>query len=138
MVGIQGGAWLADRSLMKTLGCVLTFNILVFAVFALTAQHAIVRGLLVFFIGCWSAVAPGVQTRLMDVAGHAQTLAAASMHSAFNLANALGAWLGGLAISAGYGYASTGWVGAVLGLAGLAVFAVSYWLERRPQSLVRS
>jgi MFS transporter, DHA1 family, inner membrane transport protein len=55
------------------------------------------------------------------------------MHSAFNLANALGAWLGGLAIAAGYGYASTGWVGAVLGLAGLAVFAVSYWLERRQQ-----
>ena len=133
MVGIQGGAWLADRSLMKTLGCVLTFNILVFAVFALTAQHAVVLCLMVFFIGCGSAVAPGVQTRLMDVAGHAQTLAAASMHSAFNLANALGAWLGGLAIAAGYGYASTGWVGAVLGLAGLAVFAISCWLERRQQ-----
>jgi DHA1 family inner membrane transport protein len=133
MVGIQGGAWLADRSLMKTLGCVLSFNVLVFAVFALTAQHAVVLCLMVFFIGCGSAVAPGVQTRLMDVAGNAQTLAAASMHSAFNLANALGAWLGGLAIAAGYGYASTGWVGAVLGLAGLAVFAVSYWLERRQQ-----
>jgi MFS transporter, DHA1 family, inner membrane transport protein len=133
MVGIQGGAWLADRSLMKTLGCVLSFNVLVFAVFALTAQHAVVLCLMVFFIGCGSAVAPGVQTRLMDVAGNAQTLAAASMHSAFNLANALGAWLGGLAIAAGYGHASTGWVGAVLGLAGLAVFAVSYWLERRQQ-----
>ena len=131
IVGIQGGAWLADRALMKTLGGVLSFNVLVFVIFALTAQYAVVLCLLVFLIGCGSAVAPAVQTRLMDVAGNAQTLAAASMHSAFNLANALGAWLGGLAIAAGYGYASTGWVGAVLGLAGLAVFAVSYWMEQR-------
>jgi DHA1 family inner membrane transport protein len=59
----------------------------------------------------------------MDVAGDAQTLAAALNHSAFNVANALGAWLGGVAISAGLGWTSTGWVGALLALAGLAVFA---------------
>jgi DHA1 family inner membrane transport protein len=44
-----------------------------------------------------------LQIQLMDVAGEAQTLAAALNHSAFNLANALGAWLGGVAISAGLG-----------------------------------
>jgi MFS transporter, DHA1 family, inner membrane transport protein len=131
MAGMQVGAWLADHWLMKTLGGVLSFNVLVFAAFALTAHHAVALCLMVFFIGCGAALAPAVQTRLMDVAGHAQTLAAASMHSAFNLANALGAWLGGLAIAAGYGYASTGWVGVVLGLAGLSVFALSCWVERR-------
>jgi MFS transporter, DHA1 family, inner membrane transport protein len=131
MAGMQVGAWLADHWLMKTLGGVLSFNVLVFAAFALTAHHAVALCLMVFFIGCGAALAPAVQTRLMDVAGHAQTLAAASMHSAFNLANALGAWLGGLAIAAGYGYASTGWVGVVLGFAGLSVFALSCWVERR-------
>jgi DHA1 family inner membrane transport protein len=67
----------------------------------------------------------------MDVAGDAQTLAATSMHAAFNIANAAGAWLGGLAIAAGWGFASTGWVGAALGVVGLAVFSVSWALERR-------
>jgi len=69
------------------------------------------------------AIGPALQIRLMDVAGDAQTLAAALNHSAFNMANALGAWLGGLAISAGLGWTSTGWVGAMLGMAGLGIFA---------------
>jgi DHA1 family inner membrane transport protein len=87
--------------------------------------------LCVCFIGTGVALAPAVQTRLMDIAGDAQTLAAASMHSAFNIANAAGAWLGGLAISAGYGYASTGWVGAAMGLVGLTIFGISCWMEQR-------
>jgi MFS transporter, DHA1 family, inner membrane transport protein len=66
-----------------------------------------------------------MQTRLMDVAGDAQALAAALNHSAFNVANALGPWLGGIAIAAGYGWTSTGWVGCGLALAGLAIWAVS-------------
>jgi DHA1 family inner membrane transport protein len=59
------------------------------------------------------------------VAGDAQTLAAALNHSAFNVANALGAWLGGLAISAGLGWTSTGWVGAMLAVAGMLIFGWS-------------
>ena len=58
----------------------------------------------------------------MDVAADAQTLAAASNHSAFNVANALGPWLGGLAISAGLGWTSTGYIGAATGAVGLLVF----------------
>jgi DHA1 family inner membrane transport protein len=64
------------------------------------------------------------------VAAEGQTLAAASMHSAFNIANALGAWLGGLVIALGYGYAATGYVGAALSFLGLFVFAASVLLER--------
>jgi DHA1 family inner membrane transport protein len=75
ITGMTFGSWLADRSLMKTLGGVLSFNVLVFATFALTAHHAVALCLMVFFIGCGAALAPAVQTRLMDVAGHAQTLA---------------------------------------------------------------
>jgi DHA1 family inner membrane transport protein len=67
----------------------------------------------------------------MDVAEDAQTLAASLNHSAFNIANALGAWLGGLAIAGGLGWASTGWVGALLAGAGLIIFAVSLADEAR-------
>ena len=77
---------------------------------------------------------PALQIRLMDVAGDAQTLAAALNHSAFNAANALGAWLGGVAIAAGGGWTSTGWVGALLGLGGLAVFTAALASERRTRA----
>ncbi|MCE7029578.1 MFS transporter [Jiella sp. CBK1P-4] len=130
IVGNLLGSWLADRALLTTIGGMLAFNIMVLVVFALTAQYPVSLCVCVFFIGSGVALAPAVQTRLMDVAGDAQTMAAASMHSAFNIANAAGAWLGGLAISAGYGYASTGWVGAALGVAGLAVFLLSCATEQ--------
>ena len=67
----------------------------------------------------------------MDVASDAQRLAAALNHSAFNVANALGAWLGGVTIAAGYGWTSTGWVSALLSVAGLLVFGLSLAVERR-------
>ncbi|MNM74718.1 MFS transport protein AraJ [compost metagenome] len=76
-------------------------------------------------IGTGVALGPALQIRLMDVAGDAQTLAAALNHSAFNLANALGAWLGGVTIAAGLGWTSTGWVGLLLALGGLLVFGWS-------------
>ncbi|MNL59194.1 MFS transport protein AraJ [compost metagenome] len=84
----------------------------------------------VLFIGGGFAVVPGVQTRLMDVSGEAQTLAAALSHSAFNLANALGAWLGGWSIASGYGWTSTGLVGAVMGVAGFGIFLASVFVDR--------
>ncbi len=69
-----------------------------------------------------SPLALPLQTRLMDAAaGTLQTLAAASNHWAFNIANALGAWLGGLVIARGYGLPATGYVGAVLSFLGMFV-----------------
>ena len=85
----------------------------------------------VFAIGFGGALGTVLQTRLMDVAGDAQTLAAALNHSAFNTANALGPLLGGMAIAAGYGWTSTGWVGAALALGGLAIWSVSLLTSRR-------
>ena len=67
----------------------------------------------------------------MDVAEDAQTLAAALNHSAFNCANALGPWLGGLAIAAGLGWTSTGWVGCGLALGGFLLWLVATWDARR-------
>lgn len=130
-VGNLVGSKLADINLMGTIGGMLVFNIVVMTLFSLTATSAWMLCTSVFLIGCTFAAGPAIQTRLMDVASDGQTLAAASMHSAFNIANALGAWLGGLAIAFGYGYASTGYVGAFLSFIGLFVFAASVLLERR-------
>ncbi|WP_454848796.1 MFS transporter [Rhizobium binxianense] len=129
------GSWLADKSIMGTIGGSLIFNIAVLTTFSLTAANPYMLGLCVFLIGCGFAAGPAIQTRLMDVAADAQTLAAASNHSAFNIANALGAWLGGLVIAWGYGFAATGYVGALLSFLGLFVFAASLRLERRNRSL---
>jgi MFS transporter, DHA1 family, inner membrane transport protein len=101
------------------------------SVLSLTAENPYMLSICVFLVGCSVAIGPALQTRLMDVAADAQTLAAALNHSAFNIANALGAWLGGLAISMGYGFASTGWVGAILAVGGLVVLGVSMASERR-------
>src|SRR5206468_11075730 len=79
----------------------------------------------VFAIGLGGALGPILQTRLMDVAGKAQTLAAALNHSAFNFANALGPWLGGVAIAHGLGLPSTGLVGTGLALSGFTIWAVA-------------
>mgnify|MGYP003111115105 FL=1 len=55
-------------------------------------------------------------------------------HAAFNGANALGAWLAGLVISAGFSWSSTGLVGTGLALCGLVIFAWGRWLEKRAEA----
>lgn len=124
------GSRIADISLMGTIGGMLVFNMAIMALFGLTAANPFMLCFCVFLVGCTFAAGPAIQTRLMDVAAEGQALAAASMHSAFNMANALGAWLGGLAITFGFGYASTGYVGAILAGFGLVVFAVSWRMEK--------
>jgi len=86
---------------------------------------------LVFLIGMSGALSIPLQSRLMDVAGEAQTLAAALNHSAFNTANAIGPALAAAAISAGYGFQSSGYVGALLSVCGIVVFAVTVADARR-------
>jgi DHA1 family inner membrane transport protein len=125
------GAWLADRALTRTIGGLLIWNAVVLGLFSITAGHARLITIVVLLVGTGVAIVPALQIRLMDVAQDAQTLAAALNHSAFNIANALGAWLGGLAIAGGLGWASTGWVGALLALGGLLIFGVSLATDAR-------
>ena len=77
-----------------------------------------------------SVLVVNLQLRLMDVAGDAQTLGAAMNHASLNVANALGAWLGGIVIAAGYGYRAPALVGVALSVAGLLVILVSARLQR--------
>lgn len=58
-------------------------------------------------------------------------MAAVMNHSAFNLSNANGAWTGGFAIAAGYGWPSTGLVGASLAALGFVMMALSVSVGRR-------
>ncbi|GAD24256.1 MFS transporter [Acidovorax sp. MR-S7] len=125
------GSRMADKALMPTVGKLLAWSIVVMVLFVPAAHHPLAAAMATFALGTLVAIGPALQIRLMDVAGDAQTLAAALNHSAFNAANALGAWLGGLAIAAGLGWTSTAWVGALLGLGGLGMFAWALASERR-------
>lgn len=88
-----------------------------------------------FLLGLGSGMVVPLQTRLMDVAGKAQSMAAAMNHAAFNAANALGPWLAGLALSAGWGWRSSGYVGVVLCFAGILVLGVAWWQANRSESM---
>ncbi len=120
----------ADRALMPTAGALLLWSAAALALYPLAAGNRATMMLDVFAIGLGGALGTVLQTRLMDVAGDAQALAAALNHSAFNTANAIGPWLGGLAIAAGFGWTSTGLVGCGLALGGFAIWAVALIAER--------
>lgn len=132
------GAKLADRALMPTIAGALIWNVVAMGLFPWTAHHAGLALVNVLLIGHGVALVPALQIRLMDVAEDAQTLAAALNHSAFNVANALGAWLGGLAISSGLGWTATGWVGAGLAVVGLTIFAGSVAAAHRSRRARRT
>jgi MFS transporter, DHA1 family, inner membrane transport protein len=121
----------ADRALMPTAGALLLWSAAVLALYPWAASNIVTISLDVLLIGMGAALAIVLQTRLMDVSGRAQALPAALNHSAFNTANALGPWLGGMSIAAGYGWTSTGWVGCLLALAGFAIWGVSMLVERQ-------
>ena len=79
-----------------------------------------------------SVMALGLMMRLIDAAEHAETIGAALSHGSLNIGNALGAWVGGATIAAGYGYRSPLAVGVVMSLAGVGVLAVGFALDRSP------
>lgn len=130
-VGTLVCAWAADRAQMPAIGGVLLWSAAALALYPIATGSLWTLMPVVFLIGCGGGLGAVLQTRLMDVAGDAQTLAAAMNHSAFNFANALGPWLGGLAIAAGYGWTSTGYVGAALALGGFAIWIVAALDVRR-------
>lgn len=128
------GGELADRSRIWTIFGMLIWNAVALASFAYTSANEWTATLNLFAMGLGIAVVPAVQTRLMDVAGDAQTVAAALNHSAFNIANALGAWAGGLVVALGYGLEATGWTGALLASGGIVLLGISVAVERRSLS----
>jgi DHA1 family inner membrane transport protein len=113
----------------------LVWSIVVLLVFPFAAKSPWTVLPAVLAVGTMGALATVLQAHLMDVAREAQTLAAASNHSAFNFANALGPWLGGMAITAGFGWTSTGVVGAATAVGGLLIYAWARADQRRSEAL---
>jgi MFS transporter, DHA1 family, inner membrane transport protein len=132
VVGNLVGGKLADTSVVRALYLSMGALAAVLAVFVLASHNPWTSLLVLFGIGAaGSAVAPALQTRLMDVAHGAQTLAAALNHSALNIGNATGAWVGGVVIAAGFGYTAPAAAGALLAIAGLVVLTMSVLVQRR-------
>jgi DHA1 family inner membrane transport protein len=125
------GGHLADLNLKKWLLIGLLAMAVASALLALTAGWIVTLAAFaaaIAFVG--SALSPAIQTRLMDVAGDNQSIAAAMNHSSLNIGNSLGAFLGGAVIAFGWGFTAPAWVGAVLALAGLAVAIASFRVEK--------
>ena len=138
-LGMVVGTWLAgimaDWSIFRSLiigGVGMAATMLAFWV---TAPHGWAALPVVFLITTLGSVlVVNLQLRLMDVAGDAQTLGAAMNHASLNIANALGAWLGGLVIAAGWGLRAPALVGFALSLAGVAILLR---LGRAPRARAR-
>ena len=136
-VGMVFGNWVAGLAVDWSLKKALLLSPVALAVTLLLSWLLMPRGYaalpaLFLITTTGSVLALGLMIRLIDVAEHAETLGAALSHGSLNIGNALGAWLGGLTIAAGYGYRSPLVVGAGLSLAGFAVLAVAFSLDRTP------
>ncbi|UOM35787.1 MFS transporter [Acuticoccus sp. I52.16.1] len=131
-VGALAAGWAADRN--QTLAAF----VIMFGTLAAMALYPAASGslptylMVIFVVGATGGLSTVLQTRLMDVAGDAQQLAAALNHSAFNMANALGPFAAATALTMGYGFAdASGIVGVGLSVAGILVFTVTVLDARR-------
>ena len=131
-VGNLLGGKAADRKLMPSLYVILAALSVVLLVFVFTAHAQLPAAITIALFGAagFATVAP-LQARVMQKAEGAPALASAANIAAFNLGNALGAWLGGQAIEGGLGYTAPNWIGALLAASGLAVAILSGLLDRK-------
>ncbi|MET7966587.1 MFS transporter [Micromonospora sp. NPDC005305] len=130
--GNLAGGRAADVSLSRTLVTVLAVLTLVLVGFALTATSPALTVVALVLMGAFGfATVPPLQMRIMRYARRAPTLASGANIAAFNVGNALGAWLGGLTIDAGLGFTAPIWAGAGLTLLGLGVLLVAERRARR-------
>ncbi|GHB79119.1 MFS transporter [Streptomyces umbrinus] len=132
VVGNLVGGRAADHDRDRALVLALLGLAVTLAVFGLLAANATASVILVFLMGLFGfASVPGMITRVTDFA-HGAALAASANVSASNIGNALGAWLGGLAITAGLGYTAPLYVGAGIVLISVIVMAVAARQAKSP------
>lgn len=129
------GGRFADRALMPMLFVSLGALAVALAVFTATAHNKVLAAITLMLIGALGfSTVPPLQKRVLDQASAAPTLASAANIGAFNLGNALAAWLGGMTISAGLGYTAPNWVGALLSGSALLLAVLSAVLDRRTRA----
>ncbi|PLA35101.1 MFS transporter [Corynebacterium amycolatum] len=135
VVGTYIGGWLSDRIGEWGIMVALVLMVIMLSAFYFTSQNAVLGTINFLLIGLLGSVlVPNLQTRLMDVAGRAQTLAAALNQAALNMANAFGAALGGWVISSGYGYRAPALGGATLAMLAIFIALPTIVLYRRSQA----
>lgn len=133
IVGNLVGGRLADRWPVPALVGTLLALAAVLGVMGLVLHHPIAMPLFVGLLGvaAFATVAP-LQLRVLRKAeGAGQNLASSFNIAFFNLGNAFGAWLGGVAIERGPGLAALPWIAAVVTLSGLAVALLALRLDAR-------
>jgi DHA1 family inner membrane transport protein len=131
------GGRLADHSLRGTLFGGLVSVAAVLALFPLLMHARWSAALAVALLGAAAFITGSpLQLMVMEKASAAPSLASSANQAAFNLANAGGAWIGGVALAAGFGVTSPSLAGAMLAVLGLGVAGVAYGVDRRrvPQS----
>jgi MFS transporter, DHA1 family, inner membrane transport protein len=139
-LGMVAGTWLAgelaDWSVFRSLFAGAVGMGLLLLLYAAVAPFGWWLLPMPFLIAVGTSVlAINLQLRLMGVAGDAEILGAAANHASLNIANALGAWLGGLVVAAGLGYQAPAVMGAGLTVAGLVFLSASLGLHRRHVAL---
>ncbi|MDV2986776.1 UNVERIFIED_CONTAM: MFS transporter [Methylobacteriaceae bacterium AG10] len=132
-VGNLAGGWLADRSLMRTVLGSFMGLIAVLVAFALVAPFAgPALAVLVLWSGLAFALVSPLQVWVLEAASDAPNLASTLNQGAFNLGNALGAWLGGTALTLGAGYSELPALAAAVSLLGLGLAATAVARPLRP------
>ncbi|MFI0453602.1 MFS transporter [Actinomadura sp. 6N118] len=135
LVGGPIGGRFADRALMPSVYVLLGALIGLSTLLLVTAHNRIAAAVTLTLFGVVaSAMIPPLQTRVLDKAVGAEAMGSAANVAAFNLGNAVGPFLAGLAIDAGLGLTSPLWVGALIGAAGLGVALISGAVDRTPGS----
>lgn len=133
-IGNMLGGRFADRALTPTLITLVASLGIILAVFAIVASNPVLTAIVLLLMGLFGfATVPGLQMRVLKYASDAPTLASGANIGAFNLGNAIGVYLGGLTIAAGFGYVSPLWVGAALAAAGLVVMLLATAHARNAQ-----
>ncbi|MGW0997194.1 MFS transporter [Streptomyces sp. NPDC002523] len=132
------GGKFADRRLMPMLITTLAALTAALLLFTATAHNKVPAAITLSLIGALGfATVPPLQKWVLDQASTAPTLASAANIGAFNLGNALAAWLGGVVIAAGLGYTSPNWVGAILSGTALLLALLAAHLHRRTHTAER-
>jgi MFS transporter, DHA1 family, inner membrane transport protein len=130
-VGNYLGGWIADKALMPGVYAALIGIAVVLGLFTITSGNKVAAAVTVFAIGAVGfMVAPIMQALVMEKAGGA-SLVSAALQSAFNVANSIGAYAGGLVIAHGLGLLSPNLVGVLLSVVGLALALVTSGLDRK-------
>jgi DHA1 family inner membrane transport protein len=126
-IGNLVGGKLADWRLGTTLAGVFAAIALTSAIFSVTSQYLIPAEITLFV---WATVAfaavPALQIAVVRFGKDAPNLVSTINIGAFNAGNALGAWIGGTVISAGFSLTRVPLAGAAMALLGLATVALTF------------